>query len=260
MTLFMSYQPVATEPSNAPPAYSQESVPRTEGDNVPDDFKYCVDVASCELPVRQMFIRKVYLLLTLQIIATVFVGFVIRSNDTITQWCLSNIWLFFVSMFASIGFLIATNIKARSYPINLILLSGFTLFEAYTLGVACSMVESSVILEALFLTMIVFVGLTLFAFQTKYDFISWQGFASMGVWLLIGWGFMFMFFPNQSKGMEMVYGILGVAVFSVYIVIDTQEIMKTAHLEDEIVSTIKLYLDIVNVFLYILRILNSRRD
>lgn len=257
----MSYQPVpGSDPAGAPPVYAQESVPRTEGDNVPDDFKYSVDVASCELPVRQMFIRKVYSLLTLQIIATVIVGLIIRSNEKITQWCVTNMWLFMISMFGSIGFLVATHFKARSYPINLVLLSGFTLLEAYSLGVVCSLVETDILIQALFLTMIVFIGLTLFAFQTKYDFISWQGFASMGVWLLIGWGFMFMFFPSQSKGMEMVYGILGVAVFSLYIVIDTQQIMKTAHLEDEIISTIKLYLDIVNVFLYILRILQSRRD
>ena len=149
-------------------------------------------------------------------------------------------WLFFISMVGTIGFLIATHFKARSYPINLVLLSGFTLLEAYTLVVVCSLVETDVLIQALFLTMIVFIGLTLFAFQTKYDFISWQGFASMGVWLLIGWGFMFMFFPSQSKGMEMIYGIFGVPVFSLYIVIDTQQIMKTAHLDDEIIATITL--------------------
>lgn len=260
-TPLMSYQPVPnSEPVSAPPAYAQEEIPRTEGDNVPDDFKYSVDVASCELPVRQMFIRKVYSLLTLQIIATVLVGTIIRSNQTIKTWCLTNLWLFFVSMFGSFGFLIATYFKARSYPINLVLLSGFTLMEAYSLGLVCSMVETDVVLQAFFLTLVVFIGLTLFAFQTKYDFISWQGFASMGLWILIGMGFMFVFFPAQSSGMQMVYGGLGVAVFSVYIVIDTQKIMKTAHLEDEIISTIQLYLDVVNVFLYILQILNARRD
>ena len=78
--------------------------------------------------------------------------------------------------------------KARSYPINLILLGGFTICESYTLGVACAFIESSILIEAILLTLIIFIGLTIFAFQTKYDFISWQGTVGMMLWGLIGWG------------------------------------------------------------------------
>ena len=59
---------------------------------------------------------------------------------------------------------------------------------------------------------------------------------------------------------DRIYSGLGALIFSVYIIIDTQQIMKTAHLDDEIVSTIQLYLDVVNLFLFILRILNNRND
>ncbi|KAM9891158.1 hypothetical protein OXX79_010920, partial [Metschnikowia pulcherrima] len=59
----MSYQPVPSQP----PAYGEDPAARSMGDNVPDDFKYSVNVASCELPVRQMFVRKVYALLSVQI-------------------------------------------------------------------------------------------------------------------------------------------------------------------------------------------------
>lgn len=110
------------------------------------------------------------------------------------------------------------------------------------------------------LTFIIFIGLTLFAFQTKYDFVSWQGAAGMALWGLIGWGFVMMFFPHQSSAMEMIYSGLGAAIFSVYIVIDTQRLMKTANLDDEVMATMSLYLDILNLFLFILRILQSRQD
>lgn len=251
----MSYAPV----SDTPPAYEGDA-PRVDGDNIPDDFKYSVDVASCELPIRQMFIRKVYSLLSIQILGTVLVGFIMRSSPGIKEWAFNNMWLFIVSLVGSIGFLVATAFNARSYPINLVLLGGFTLCEAYGLGVACALVELEILVQALLLTFIIFIGLTLFAFQTKYDFISWQGFAGMALWGLIGWGFVMMFFPHQSSLMEMVYSGFGAALFSLYIIIDTQTIMKTAHLDDEIMSTIKLYLDMVNLFLYILRLLQSRQD
>lgn len=251
------YTPI---PNNEPPAYGENPSPRTAGDNIPDDFKYSVDVASCELPIRQLFIRKVYALLTMQILGTVVVGFIIRSNSSIQNWCLNNLWLFVVSIVASIGFMIAAHVKARSYPTNLFLLAGFTLFEAYGIGLSCSFVESAIVLQALFLTLIVFFGLTIFAFQTKYDFRSWQGVASMGVWFLIGWGFLFMFFPQQSALSNLVYSGLGTIIFSVYILIDTQEIMKTCHLDDEVPATIRLYLDVVNLFLFILRLVNNQND
>ncbi|KAK6456388.1 inhibitor of apoptosis-promoting Bax1-domain-containing protein [Scheffersomyces xylosifermentans] len=250
-------QPYAALQSDEPPSYN---TPRTEGDNIPDDFKYSVDVASCELPIRQLFIRKVYALLSIQLLGTVLVGYIIRSNPALQAWCFNNMWLFIVSIVGTIGFLIGTYIKARSYPTNLILLAGFTLCEAYGIGLSCSMVESDIVVQALLLTFIIFIGLTVFAFQSKYDFTSWQGYVSMGLWALIGWGFVMFFFPGRSKTAEMIYSGFGAVIFSIYIIIDTQHIMKTAHLDDEIISTLQLYLDVINLFLYILRLLNTRND
>lgn len=254
----MSYQAV---PPYEQPLASQQSpyaqAPVQEP-SLPDDFKYSVDVASCELSIRHLFIRKVYALLSVQLLTTLVVGTIIKTSPAIQSWCLNNMWLFFVSLVGSIGFAIATNVKARSYPINLVLLSCFTVFESYGIGLSCSLVESEILLQAVGLTFVIFIGLTLFAFQTKYDFRSWQGALSMGLWFLIGWGFILMFFP--SKMSNLIYSGLGALMFCVYIIIDTQEIMKTCHLDDEVVATIKLYLDIINLFLFILRLLNSRED
>lgn len=243
-----------------PPAYGENTGERTSGDNIPDDFKYSVDVASCELPIRLMFIRKVYSLLSVQLLGTIVVGYILRSNKLVQTWCLNNPWLFFLTLFGSFGFMIATYFKARSYPINMVLLSGFTLCEAYSIGLACAFVDSEVLVKALLLTFVIFIGLTLFAFQTKYDFISWEGAVVMATWVLIGWGFIFMFFPSQSSLTDNIYSGIGSLIFCIYIIIDTQKIMKTNHLDDEIPATISLYLDILNLFLFILRILNNRNN
>lgn len=252
----MSYQPVPTQP----PAYGEDPAARTSGDNVPDDFKYSTNVAACELPVRQMFIRKVYALLTIQVFGTVLIGYIIRLNSTLKEWCLNNIWLYFVSIAGVIGFAIATHFKARSYPTNLILLTGFTVCEAYGVGLACSFVDSDVVVQALLITFILFIGLTLFAFQTKYDFTSWQGALGMGLWALIAVGFVRMFFPGSTLGIEVLYSGMGAVLFAIYIIVDTQNIMKSYSLDDEVLATLALYLDILNLFLFILRLLNNRRD
>ena len=248
------------------PAYSEvpqqpysDGEARQFGDNVPDDFKYSVDVAACELPVRQLFIRKVYSLLSIQLMASVVVGYIIRSSDSIKMWTLQNPWVLIISLVGAIGFMIGAFFKARSYPVNLILLGGFTLFEAFSLGFACAFIESGILIEAILLTLVIFIGLTLFAFQTKYDFVSWQGTVGMMLWGLIGWGFIMMFFP-ASKLIDNVYSLIGALVFSIYVIIDTQNIMKTCHLDDEVIATITLYLDVINLFLFILRLLNNNSN
>ena len=69
-----------------------------------------------------------------------------------------------------------------------------------------------------------------------------------------------MFFPGNSKGFEMVYSGAGALIFSAYILVDTQKLMTTFSLDDEVSAAIALYLDILNLFLFILRILQSRSD
>ncbi|KAG7194919.1 uncharacterized protein KQ657_004027 [Scheffersomyces spartinae] len=251
--------------ANAPPAYEDaapqqgtSSGERMFGDDLPDDFKYSVDVASCELPLRQLFIRKVYSLLSVQLAVTVIVGFIINSNKGIQTWCLNNIWLYYLLIVGTFGFLIATWFKSRSYPTNLILLGGFTLCESYSVGLCTVLFDTNIVIQAVLLTFVIFIGLTLFAFQTKYDFISWEGGLSMALWMLICFGFVAMFLPGNTSTVELIYAGVSAVIFTIYIVIDTQKIMKTAHLDDEVIATISLYLDIINLFLAILRILNNQ--
>lgn len=64
------------------------------------------------------------------------------------------------------------------------------------------------------------------------------------------------FFPTGSK-FELIYGIGGALIFSGYILVDTQLVMRHYQVEEEIAAAISLYLDVINLFLSILRILNS---
>ena len=79
------------------------------------------------------------------------------------------------------------------------------------------------------------------------------------LWVLILFGFMAMFFPHTS-GIELGYGIVAALIFSGYILVDTQLVMRHYHVEEEIAAAISLYLDVINLFLAILRILNSQQN
>lgn len=149
--------------------------------------------------------------------------------------------------------------KRHSYPTNLLFLSGFTILEAYSISVVVSMYKTSIVLNAVLLTAGIFVFLTAFACQTKYDFTSWMPYLFGGLWGLILFGFMAAFFPYSSTG-ELIYGGLAALIFSGYILVDTQLVIRHHHVEEEIAAAISLYLDIINLFLAILRILNSQQN
>ncbi|KAK4183699.1 Bax inhibitor 1 [Podospora australis] len=262
------------EYSQPPPSYQAESsaaqdsarlfaggVPRSslDDDDVPDDFKFGGSVAEASLDIRHQFIRKVYSILTIQLLATAIVSSISFFSTGYREWIQSNPILLFTSLIGSMVFLGLTYWKRQSYPTNLIFLSGFTLLEAYTISVVVSYYKTSIVLNATILTAGIFIFLTAFACQTKYDFTSWMPYLFGALWGLVLFGFMSFFLPHSSTT-DLVWGLLSALIFSAYILVDTQLVMRKHHVEEEIAAAISLYLDIINLFLAILRILNSQNN
>ncbi|GAB7359518.1 hypothetical protein MBLNU230_g6162t1 [Neophaeotheca triangularis] len=249
--------------SQPPPSYQADEPvlgqARDEDDNVPDDFKFGGSVAEATLPIRMQFIRKVYAILTVQLLFTTALSAVSFFSKGYKSWIQSNQWMMWVSLFGAIGFMLLTFWKRKSYPMNLVFLAGFTALEAYSISVITSFYSSKIVLEALIFTLGIFVALTLFACQTKYDFTSWMPYLFGALWVLILFGFMAAFFPHSS-GLELGYGIVAALIFSGYILVDTQLVMRHYQVEEEIAAAISLYLDVINLFLAILRILNSQQN
>ncbi|KAI1449104.1 hypothetical protein ABKA04_007394 [Annulohypoxylon sp. FPYF3050] len=271
------YQPAPTQDpdagtwSQAPPSYQAapaahtpssplfEAAPRSSDDNIPDDFKFGGSVAEATVEIRNQFIRKVYTILTAQLLATAAVSGISFWSASYKTWIQSHPGLVWASLAGSLVFMLLTYWKRKSYPTNLLFLSIFTLMEAYSVSVIVSLYDTSIVLNAVVLTGGIFVFLTLFACQTKYDFTSWMPYLFGALWGLVLFGFMAAFLPYSSTG-ELIYGGLAALVFSGYILVDTQLVMRKHHVEEEIAAAISLYLDILNLFLAILRILNSQSN
>jgi len=256
--------------SQAPPSYVDEpsssadaallgGAPRSSEDNIPDDFKFGGSVSEATIDIRMAFVRKVYSILTVQLLATAALSSVSFFSVSYKDWIQSNQWAMWVSLFGAIGFMLLTYWKRKSYPTNLLFLGGFTALEAYSISVIVSFYQSRIVLQAVLLTAGIFIALTLFACQTKYDFTSWMPYLFGALWGLILFGFMAMFFPGNTW-VELAYSGIAALIFSGYILVDTQMIMRHMHVEEEIAAAISLYLDIINLFLAILRILNSSQN
>lgn len=256
--------------SQPPPSYQAEGssandedllsgAPRSSEDNIPDDFKFGCSVAEATVDIRNQFIRKVYTILTVQLIATGAVSAISYFSPTYKEWIQTHPALVWISLIGAMVFMFLTYWKRHSYPTNLLFLSVFTLLEAYTISVIVTFYKTSIVLNAVILTAGIFVFLTAFAAQSKYDFTSWMPYLFGALWGLMLWGMMAMFFPYSSTG-ELIYGGLAALIFSGYILVDTQLVLKKHHVEEEIAAAISLYLDIINLFLAILRILNSQQN
>lgn len=118
------------------------------------------------------FVRKVYAILTVQLLFTTALSAVSFFNASYKTWIQSNQWMMWGSLFGAIAFMLLTFWKRKSYPTNLVFLAGFTALEAYSISVVTSFYESKIVLQALIFTLGIFLALTLFACQTKYDFTS----------------------------------------------------------------------------------------
>lgn len=100
---------------------------------------------------------------------------------------LLSTWSFYVPLFGTLINLGLLYWKRHSHPLNLVLLTTFTLMEAFTLGVVTAFFDNIIVLQALYvliaplilvkaeqfvrlITLGVFLGLTLFTFQSKVLF------------------------------------------------------------------------------------------
>ncbi|UYV76197.1 TMBIM4 [Cordylochernes scorpioides] len=78
-----------------------------------------------------------------------------------------------------------------------------------------------------------------------------------GLWILIITGFLGVFLG--STGLELLMATAGSFLFSGFIIYDTQRLMNEVSPEEYILATIELYLDILNLFLHLLRLLEAIR-
>jgi len=162
-----------------------------------------------------------------------------------------------VTFVTSLVFLFLCFQHKDEHPKNLQMLAGFTLSMAWSVGHTCAMYYQMgmglLILEAVALTASVTVGLTMYTLRSKKDFSFLGAGLGAGLWvLLIG---SLLFLGTATSAMHLGFAVGGAALFSLYIVYDVWLISNRLSPDEYITAAISLYLDIVNLFLQILRIL-----
>ena len=94
--------------SQAPPSYEPSAsadqaallggTPRSYDDNDPDDFNLGVKVSEASIDIRMAFVRKVYAILTVQLIATTALSTISFFSEGYKNWIQENVWLMWTSV------------------------------------------------------------------------------------------------------------------------------------------------------------------
>jgi FtsH-binding integral membrane protein len=239
--------------------YIQANKEENEIRDAPEDptiFKYEAE------DLRMGFIRKVYLILTAQLTLSAIMIGVSVYNDDYKNFMKANPWLIIVCAVVSIVTLyslVCYTSVSRKIPLNYILLFLFTVCEAYMTSSITMAAKPEVVLIAAILTATVVVALTVYAFTTKTDFTMLGGLLFVAALLLLAAGILQIFIKNRI--LETVISCLSCLVFSVYLIYDTQLIVgkhaNALSLDDYIQGALQLYIDIIRIFIEILRILSA---
>ena len=230
-------------------------------------FTLLTPISSSE--VRTNFISKVYSILWLQLMVTsLFIG-CCNQLEPVQNFMLSPIG--YSLMFPTVILLLIMTCMLSCYqdtlrvkPYSYIYLSVFTLLMSYMVGYTGIAYNLNTLLLSGISTLSIFSGLSIYAIQTKYDYTDKGGYLLAGLFGLIVLS-LFVSFTNYNT-LNIVYAVGGSVLFSFYIVYDTQLIVGgehkkiTFHTDDYVLAAISLYLDVINLFLMILRLLNGERD
>lgn len=203
-----------------------------------------------------------YVVLSIQLCVTA--AFVILGcySKKYKKFVYYHIWvLVTTSIISAIIFyvLIYVRTAARKVPLNYILLGIFTLCEAYSVSATTMRYDNKTVLIAAILTAVMVISLTVYAFYTKNDFTMWGGLLFVCCAVLLGASILGMFI--QNKFYHVVLSSITVILFSVYIIFDTQLIIGNGGLalsvDEYIFGALNLYMDIVIMFLEILKLLGD---
>ncbi|XP_051920796.1 protein lifeguard 1 [Hippocampus zosterae] len=224
------------------------------------------DSVFADSTIRRAFIRKVYLTLMIQLLVTVGIICAFLYWDSLKEWTWTNNW-FSYAMMATVTVLIVVlsccdNIRRR-VPLNFITLGLFTIAEGLMLGSVTVFFSAEPVLWAVGATAFVSFSLSVFAMQSKYDFTMASGSLWVFGWTLFSFGLLCAIFRSQFA--YIAYACLGTLLFSLYLVFDTQLIVGGKHRkyevspEEYVFAALSLYLDIVVLFLFLLKLINICR-
>jgi hypothetical protein len=206
--------------------------------------------------------RKVYVKMTLGLLVTALVSLFLWMNPNILM-SLSGFLLPLIIVELGLVFVLSLAINKLNPAVATALFYAYAVLNGVTLSPIFFVYTSSSIALTFFVTSGVFLAMSIYGYTTKRDLTKLGSFLIMALIGLIICSIVNIFWANST--MDWIISFAGVLIFIGLTAWDTQKIKEMAQETDEMnagklatIGALSLYLDFINLFLYLLRFLGSR--
>lgn len=218
---------------------------------------------------QNALMRSVYTWMTLALAITGLTAMYMAKSLTVINMMMQNSMLFWGVLIAEVVLVMymSARINKISFTTATLLFIAYSILNGVTLSILFLIYTASSIATTFFVTAGTFGAMALFGYVTKKDLTRIGSLCIMGVIGLIIASVVNMFLHNTM--MDMIISYVGVLLFVGLTAYDAQKIKHLLSGDDievnestqkiALLGALTLYLDFINLFIYLLRILGDRK-
>jgi FtsH-binding integral membrane protein len=210
------------------------------------------------------FLTQAFLWMFVGLLVTAGVAFVVQSNTQLLAWASENLFLLFIGQLALV-FVISLGIKKISATVALGLFFVYAASLGVTIGLIVMAYTEQSVVTAFLSASAMFGAAAIYGAVTKRNLVGLGGILFMGLIGLIVASVLNLFLGNDA--LSWVIAVIGVVIFTALTAYDVQRIQNgdlavmTGSMEKAaVLGALALYLDFINIFLFMLRLFGGGRD
>ena len=207
--------------------------------------------------------NKVFMWMFIGLAITFVTALYVSTNENMLYNIFSGslFWVILVAQLGAVIFLSARINKMSSETAKLIFI-GYSFLTGLTFSIIFLAFEMSIIVGAFGVTSVVFLIFALIGYYTNVDLSKMRTYLFAGLIIIILASVANIFMQNNT--FDFILLITGVLIFVGFIAYDIQKIKYLIYrIEDEdkaaIIGALQLYLDFINLFIRILRLMSRSR-
>jgi FtsH-binding integral membrane protein len=213
--------------------------------------------------VAAAFLTQAFIWMFAGLLLTAGVSALVQTSATLLDFASQWLILIFIAQLALVV-VISAGINRVPATVALGLFFVYAASLGLTVGLIVSLYTGESVTAAFLSASAIFGGAALYGAVTKRSLAGIGGALTMGLFGLIGAMVVNVFLPNGTFGW--IISVAGVLLFTVFTAYDVQRIQTGALVamtgsveKAAVIGALRLYLDFVNLFLFLLRLMGGRR-
>ena len=218
--------------------------------------------------LQRAFVAKVYGWMMAGLMVTGIIALLTINTPALLELVFSGRWTFLGLVFAQLGLVIwlSARVEKMSASTATIVFVAYSALTGLTLSAVFLLYTAASLATTFFVTAGTFGAMSAYGYVTKRDLTNMGSFLMMGLIGMILASVVNLFLNNETVYWITTY--VGILIFVGLTAYDTQKIkqMSVAALQGEeteqkgaIMGALRLYLDFINLFLLLLRVMGSRK-